>query len=230
MDHVVVLQVRADAWQFMQDRNTKVCKQCWWTNPRNLQQPRRIRSPGGEDHLAPRLQVTSRAAGSLRVPNPDRPFSLEHHRRGLGSGTNLQVAPLGNWSQKCPRRTHAPAVLDIALIVPDPRLTCAVVVGIARQSEVVRSRDERIAKRVLPIAVCDGKRSLQASVLGVACPDSSFGSFKVRKHVSVAPAAVAPSSPTVEILVVAPVVVHSVDRGRTTERLALRDRDGTVCR
>ena len=33
MDHVVVLQVRADAGQFMQDRNTKVCEQCWWTDP-----------------------------------------------------------------------------------------------------------------------------------------------------------------------------------------------------
>ena len=166
----------------------------------------------------------------MRVPNPDRSLSLEHHRSGLGSGPNLQVPLLGNWSQKCPRRTYAPAVLNIALIVPDPRLPCAVVVGIVRQSEVVRSLNERIAKRVVPIAVCDGKRSFPASVRGVACPDSPFGSFEVRKHVSVAPAPVAPSGPTIEILVIAPVVVHSVDRSRTTERLALRDRYGTVCR
>jgi hypothetical protein len=33
MDHVVVLQVRADAGQFMQEWNTKVCEQRWWTYP-----------------------------------------------------------------------------------------------------------------------------------------------------------------------------------------------------
>src|ERR1700730_14263945 len=199
----------------MNDRYTQPRKQCWWTNTGDLQQFWGIGSPGRKDYLAKRRYVAGRVARALRIANADRPPSLEQHCCCLGSRPDLQIALLGQRFDKGARGPNTPAIFDIALIVPDPRLTCAIVVGIARQSEAVRGVNEGVAQRVPPIAVCDGKRSIRAPVVGIARTASPFGSLEVREHVSVAPAPIAASGPTIEILWIAPVVVHPVDRSRT---------------
>ena len=79
MDHVVVLQVRADARQFMNDSNPKVLEQRSRTDTRDLQQLRRVRRPRGKDYLAASIDLSGGTPGACRIANADGPLAFKNN-------------------------------------------------------------------------------------------------------------------------------------------------------
>src|SRR5262249_23102369 len=186
--------------------------------------------PGAENHFAASCYVPMRMARTPRVPNADRPLLREQNGDCLGPGADLDVAILGDGSRECASRADAPALVDITLIITDPALTGAIVIGIARQSEAVGSLKEGITQRVPPIAVGDRKRTIRPAILRVVRSQSPLGSFEVRNYGGIVPSPIAASGPPVEVLPITSVVNHPVDGSRTAQRFSLRHRDRTVCR
>ncbi len=226
----VVAEVGTDSRQRCHHRQAQVLQQRRRPHARQLQQPGCVQRTGADQHLAPRGHLM-RAGGPLPRPvaHAAGAGAVEPHGHRARPGAHCQVGAPAGRPQVGTRRTHAPAAVDAALEVADPRLRGAVVVGVQRQAKALCTGDEGAADRVRPRDVAHRQRAAAAAP-AVVTADAAFIALEVGQHVGIGPAGVATRSPAVEVLPLAAVVDQAVDRGRAAQRAALWQRDAAVVR
>src|SRR4029077_9490326 len=228
---VVILQPLADARQRMAHFDAVRAQQLRRTDPRKLQQLRRIVAAAREDHFLAGANLHRRAApAALDVAHADRALAFKDDLRGVRMRTNMDIAALARGMQESLCCAAAKAVLDRALGVRDAFLDCAVVIGIARDAEADGARHEGLAQRILPVHGGDGETALAPAIFVIALADAALQSFEIGQHVRIAPAAIAELCPGIEIQTLAAIEDVAVDRGRAAERLAARRVDAAATR
>ena len=118
----------------------------------------------------------------------------------------------------------APALLLRHLVIAEPFLLAVVVVRIARTAFGRGRIDERIQQFGAFDHVGDVQQAAAAARF-VAARLEMLGLAEIRQHRFVRPAAIAELRPGVVVERIAAHVQHAVDRARSAERLAARDRD-----
>src|SRR5580698_10379235 len=116
----------------------------------------------------------------------------------------------------------ATAAGDRRLAHHDAFLARAVVVGVVRDADLSRSRDQRLEDRLLRRRVGDAQRPVTAAKPVVAVAFIALHALEEGQDFLVAPALVAHLRPGVEVLRLAAYKGHAVDRAGAAEQLATR--------
>src|SRR5690606_29197501 len=114
------------------------------------------------------------------------------------------------------------------LDISDAVLLGAVVVRVKRNSERVRSRNERVAQRIGLIVGRDRERTGTAAESIVADTDAGLAAPKVGKDLGITPPRVAHRSPAIKIAAMPSSVDVTVDCSGSPERLATRLHDASA--
>ena len=131
----MVLQALADAGKIVQDLDANRAEMRGRADARQLQQMRRVGGAGREQHLRSGTHLSHFAA--LPPRNPAYPSSLAVQSQYMRAGLEVKVGPPHDWTEEGGGGADAAAVADGALVVGDAFLRCAVVVGIARNSDAL---------------------------------------------------------------------------------------------
>ena len=136
--------------------------------------------------IAPAATMTSRRARHVRrlagagyVANADGATTVEQQFRCVGFGTDVQVLASDDRAKEGARRTDAPALVDVALVVTDAALGGCVIVGIERQPEVASPQNEGVAYRMPPVGFGHGQRPLGAPIEWIQGTDPPFRPLEV---------------------------------------------------
>ena len=178
-------------------------------NAAHLQQPRRVDRAGTQQDLPPGHDGPGRRVPAGTHPHAHGAPPVPHQGKRAGVGPYLEVRAPSRRHQIAACRTHPAAARDRALKVADARLVAAVVIGVARHPQAHAPGHECLAERVDPVLVRYRDRPVRAARFGIAARPA-FGLLKIRQHVGVAPAAVAPLRPAIEIGRLAAIVDHAV--------------------
>src|ERR1019366_4868258 len=97
------------------------------------------------------------------------------------------------------------------MIIPRALLHPAVEIIVAREAEIERAFDERLADRIIFVDLRHRERPARAMQI-IAAADLVLSAFEVRQHVVVRPSGIAELPPLIEILSLATDVHQTVDR------------------
>ena len=219
---VMILQVFADAAQRGDDADAERAQQVGWTDPRKLQQLRRLDRACAQNDLARRARARE---STVALPfDADGPRSLEQHARHQRARHDRQVRPAADRTQERDRRALSPSAIDAQLVRPDAVRRRAVEIGIARQPELDARLDPRVAVRVVVAQVRDAELARRA-VIGARAACVALDAPEVGQHVDVAPPVCALGCPVVEVLVLAANEDQAVDRRRAADHAPARPHD-----
>ena len=177
---------------------------------------------GGKDYLAiaarlPRLVM-------MQVGDPSGALAVEEHAGGERFGLDAQIGAAPCRIQKSPRRRPAAAILLGGLEIAETFLVVVVVVGIVRETFGHRGLDNGICQ-LGAFAQRGNVEGTAAAARIITARLVVLGFLEIGQHPFVRPAAVAELGPGVVVERVAADIDHAVDRTRSPEGLAARDRD-----
>src|SRR5437762_7776922 len=124
VDLEVVLQVGTHRRNVRYDRDPECLEVSCGSNPRQLQQLRRVDRAPAQDHLAG-LERLGATALSLDL-DANRPTVVESDRRDEGALPNGQVPSMADRVQVGPRGRQAGATMDVQVERPEGLLAIAV--------------------------------------------------------------------------------------------------------
>src|SRR5690242_14190224 len=153
---------------------------------------RRVHGAGGQQHLRSGTRLPHFVA--LPKRNPAYPSSLAVQAQYMRVGLEVKVRPPHGWTEEGGGRAVAVALADGALVVRDAFLRCAVVVGIARNADALRTGDEGFADRVPLVDIRDVQRTACAAI-GVRPGRAVLGATEIGQDLVIRPAAIAELRP-----------------------------------
>ena len=153
----VVLQVFADAFERVDDRNPESLQQRSGSDARKLQELRRLQRTCRDDHFAP--DTDRLLAVALPIDDACRAPTVDHDSRRAGVRRHLQVRASPRGPQVRDRGRAAKAVPGRELVVARAFLRRAVEVRIARDADLAAGGDQRLDELVLRADVRDPQRA-----------------------------------------------------------------------
>ena len=205
----VVLQVGADAVERVHHLDAVFAEQRAGADARELQELRRVDRAARQDHLAPGMRGTRRAAQG--IVDADRAPALETHPAGQRMDVDAQVWPLARRLEIADRGAAAPAIAAGQLVRAGAFLGRSVEVVVARQAGLDGGLDIGVADLAVVGQVGDAERPADA-VQRVGAALLVLGLLEVGQHVVPCPADVAELAPIVVVAGLAADVDQAVDR------------------
>src|SRR5262245_7838404 len=225
-DRAMVAEIFADRRQIMDDLDAEALQQAAAADAGELQEARRIDGAAADDHLFARLHLMDGPAALVDIANRRRLPALEHDPEGARMGANVDPPGLLLRRQEIhPACAATQTLVDAALEIADAGLGRAIVVGVAGNIEADGPGDERLADLVLPIEVGHRNVAVATAIKVVTFADPRLKPLEIGQEVGVAPARVAALRPAVELVSLAAVDDHAVDRAGSADRAADRDDD-----
>ena len=213
----VILQVAADAGQFMRDADAQPLQEWARADPGTLQDARRADRTGAQDDFLASLE-----GPGLALPASDDRCSaaiVQQHAVDFDAGQHGQVGAMADGLEK--RLGRVPA--DPGLLI-DLKVAAAFVVALVEvidagdaallggAAEGIENRPRQALAFDPPLAGTTVKRRVAGKV--------AFAFLEQRQDVLPAPARIALGSPAVVVARLAAHVDHAVDRGAATEHFA----------
>ncbi|MNO89958.1 hypothetical protein D3C76_814570 [compost metagenome] len=215
----VVLQVLADAGQFVAHGDAVGADLGLRADPGQHQQLRAAEGAGAQQHLAARLQLHALALD--RHLHAGGALALQDDALGAGAGHHGEVAvQLADRLEEGRGGAPAAAVADGHVIGADAFLLGAVEVGVVVVAGALRRLDEGTGGGML-LRPADVQLAI-AAVEFAAAAMVLLALAEVRQHLVVGPAGIAQLRPVVVVAAVAADVDHAVDRAAAAQRLAAR--------
>ena len=218
----MVLQIVADAGQFVHQRDVVLAQQAPGADPGKLQQLRRQQRAAGQQDFAARAHPANGAV--LLVFEADRALAVEQHAMREGADLDLEIGPLHRRAQIGNRGAAPPHLAHRQLIIADPFLLGAVEIGIGGKPGVLAPADKGVVQFVAGAQIGDVERSAGAVII-VGAALLVLGAAEIRQDVVIRPADIAELAPIIEILLLAADIDQPVDRGGAAEHLAARPGD-----
>ena len=221
----VVLQVGADARHVGDHLDAERAQQRGRSEPRELQQLRRVECAARQDDLAAGVGDAGRIA--LPIFDADRAPARKQNTARQRIGHDCEIGPPARLPQIADRGRAAPPVARGELEIAGALLGRPVEIVVAREARLLRGFDERLAQRMRLAHVGDRERPADP-VQRVLAPLLILGAAEVRQYVVEAPAGIAELPPVIEIRRLAAQVEQAVDRARPAQHLAARLDDRPV--
>jgi hypothetical protein len=172
------------------------------------------------------LHLVDGTVALVNIANAHGLLALEHDLEGARMSAQVDPAGFLLRRQKIhPARALSQPLVDVALQITGAGLRRAVVVIVARNAEARGAGEERLADLVWPIEIGHWDVAVAAAIKVIAAADAVLEPFEIGQEVGVAPARIAALRPAVEIVGLAAVDDHAVDRARSADRAADRDDD-----
>jgi hypothetical protein len=180
----VVLQVLADAGQFMDDRNAVRCKFDGRADSGQQQELRRAEGAAADDDLT--LRFRNRLASTHAIAHPGGPLAFKDDARGMRADNDSKVRPVHRRMQIGGGRRAALAVAAFApelrdLIEPGPFLLDPVEIVVATDLVFAAGLDKGPGERTRLLLLRDPQRSV-AAMQGVSAALVAFGASEIRQH------------------------------------------------
>ena len=220
VDVEMVLEVRADAGQVVDDRHAHLPQMVGRADARQQQQARRADAARGDQHLALAAQHGGRAA-ALHDLDADGTAGLDDDARDQGAGLDGQVRAVADGLEVGAGGRGAARVADGDLVVPDALLLRTVEVRIVGDAVFLGRAQEGLADRQRVDRNGHAERAAIAMVLAGE-PLIVLGALEVGQDLAIAPAGAALLvGPGVVVGGIAAGVDLGVDRGAAADHLGL---------
>ena len=215
----VVLEVAADAREFVHQRDAEILEQAARADAGELQELGRADGAARQDDLAPRRHIGRPALAAELDAECAAP--VEADARRLGVGEDGQVRPTHDRAQEGFRCVPAHAALLVDVEVAAALVVAAVEVVGPGDADLGRGRPEGLEDLPAQAHVLDPPLAARAVGL-VGALVEVLGAGEGGQHVVPAPAGVAELAPVVVVARLAAHVDHAVDRRAAAQHPAAR--------
>ena len=211
VDLQVVLQIRANARQVVDDAEPVRPQMVGRADAREHQELGRAKGAGGKDHLA--FGPDNLRRGPRRDTDADGVATLQDQAENQRTGTDREVGPCPRGVEVGVRRVRAHTAIGVAVERPEALLMRSVDILGRGEARLAPGLDEGLVERQCD-SVGHGRHGPGPATPGAFATIVRFAPPEIGQHLGVGPAPCALRGPPLVVLRVAPDVGHAVNRRR----------------